>query len=78
MLWRVVFWIIVAAIGGCMIYYSTKLVDMLGRSKWADEKLWWTRQMWILLWFWGLVIWWLIMLWVISLSNPTDLGTRWL
>ena len=71
---RILLWLVIMAIGGAIIYFSANLVEMVWRSRRAEEKLWWTRQMWVLIWFCWVVIWWLITFWIVSLSDPTNVG----
>ena len=75
MLGRIVLWLMIMVIGGGMIYYSANLVGIFGRSSWADEHLWWTRQLWVLIWFWLVVIGGLVMFWIVSFTNPADVDT---
>ena len=71
---HIVLWLLIMILGGAMIYFSANLVEMLWRSRRADDNLWWTRQMWMLIWFAWIVIWWLIMFWVVSLTDPTSVN----
>ena len=72
---RIVLWLMIIVLGGAMMYFSADLVEKLWRSRWAEEKMWWTREMWVLFWFAWVVIGWLVMFWVIGFSNPGNLNT---
>ena len=71
---RIMLWFVIVALGGGMVFYSARLVEIFWRSRRADEKLGWTRQMWVLFWLWLFIVGWLIMLWIVSLSNPADVS----
>ena len=72
---RIVLWLLIMVVSGAMIYFSADLVEKLWRSRWAEEKIWWTREMWMLIWFLWVVIGWLVIFWVVWFSNPENLGT---
>ena len=72
---RIMLWLSIMVLGGAMIYFSGNLVEIFGRSRWADEHLWWTREMRMFIWFWLVVIWGLLMFWIVSITNPADVDT---
>ena len=74
---RIVLWLVIVIIGGCMMYYSANLVSIFWRNRWADEHLWWSRQLWMLIWFWLVVIWWLITFWIVWISDPANVDSIW-
>ena len=72
---RFILWLLIVALGWGMIFYSANLVEIFGRSNWADAHLWWTREMWVLIWFAIVVVGGLVMLGLVSFADPTDIDT---
>lgn len=58
-----------------MIYYSSQLVDLMGRNDRAERNLWGTRNALVLFGFWLVVLWTLFMFGVLEMSSPTDIAT---
>ena len=72
---RFILWLLIVALGWGMIFYSANLVEIFGRSSWADAHLWWTREMRVLIWFAIVVVGGLVMLGLVSFADPTDIDT---
>ena len=72
MLGRIIWGLVLAAIGGAMCYYSYQIVQMFWRNDWAEKTLWGTRNLVVFIGVGAMVIWVLVMFGVFSLSNPAD------
>ena len=72
MLGQIVLWLLTMAVGGAMVYFSGKIVEVIGRIAWADEHLGGTKQAVVLFWFLLLIVGGLITFGIVSPSNPTD------
>ena len=58
-----------------MTYFSAQIVEVMGRSDWAEKNFWWTRNAIVLFGFVIMVLWVLFMFWVLDMSSPTDVAT---
>ncbi len=61
--------------GLALVYYSSQLVDVMGRSDRAEKNLWWTRNAIILFGFVVIVLWVLFMFGMLNMWSPTDVAT---
>ena len=61
--------------GFVLVYYSSNLVDLIGRNDRAEKNIWWTRNAIILFSFVVMVLWVLFMFGMLNVWSPTDIAT---
>ncbi|MFA5747681.1 MAG: hypothetical protein WC872_01050 [Candidatus Absconditabacterales bacterium] len=75
MLKQILLGLLIAGIGGGLIYFSSYLSEMFGRIPWAENNLGGTRNGYIIFGFGIIIIGFLILFGVISTSSPmTNVG----
>lgn len=75
-MWKqILLWIVVAGVGGVVIFFSQQIMQAFGKSARAESNLGSTRNMYILIWFAMIVIGFLFMFGVIPLSSPIETAT---
>jgi hypothetical protein len=58
-----------------LAYYSSQLVDMLGRNERAEKNLWWTRNAVVLCGFGLIVLWVLFTFGILHIASPVEITT---
>ena len=71
---QTVIWILLIGVWWAISYYSWQITQMIGRSSWADQYLWWTKNAVVLFWFLVIILWVLFMCGVFKWSSPMDIS----
>ena len=65
-MWNFLAGLLIVAVWGAIIYFSSRVVEVLGRIQRAEEHLWGTRNMFILLGFVVIILWVLFMFGIVQ------------
>jgi len=72
MLKQILIWLVIAWIGGCIVYFSQYLSDAFGRIAWFENNLWSTKSGYVVCGFGVMIIGFLILFGIIPTSSPTE------